>query len=125
VDCISLSIPPAHVCRYDWHSPAFAIAFHFCFLLVGYAYRGLDAANVMFLKFAALTLAGMSLALGGLALRVLLLALQEGAGVWLSAEGALCLLAPLLVWTCVRLMTVAQAVQGHPGAFPQSTHSMV
>lgn len=43
------------------HHLAFAIAFHYCFVIAGYSWRGVRAANVMFCQFGALCAASAAL----------------------------------------------------------------
>jgi hypothetical protein len=110
------------------HSDSYHIAFHFCFLLLGYTKRGYDSANVMFLQFASFTGGSIVLTLSSaFASRWLSAAAAEGQQPPLSAPwaGVLTVVHLATLANALVLQAISRVVQRNAGLFPQNTHAMV
>lgn len=123
------------------HAMAYAVCFHFIFLVFGYLKRAVRTATVMFVDFVGLNVAFMALIAAGGALSSLqplsdvaafpleVMPFEAGrmqapqlSGLWVALFSALALACAA---NAFMLLVIRRLVMSHPEKYPQSEHAMV
>ncbi len=133
-----------------WHTAAYSIVFHFCFLVFGYAYRGVSARNVTLLQFSFLTILSVGTVLATACVASIgslsqststtVAPIFNSLRAWMVIPGQEAASFPLAFWiyvgaagciavtawyTAYRMRRTSLYVQKFPLRFPQAGHAMM